>query len=118
MRDLADDRLLELAHTTPGAFGLFYGRHAAGVLAYMARRVREPEVAADLTAEVFAAVLLACRRYRPGAAPATAWLFAIAQNKLADSRRRGRVDPDEARRDPRDPPRDARSALPGNALIG
>lgn len=36
-------------------------------------------------------------RYRPGQAPAQAWLFAIAQHKLANSRRRGRVE-DRARR--------------------
>ncbi len=97
MSDLPDDRLLELAHSTPGAFGHFYGRHAQGVLAYMARRVREPEVAADLTAEVFAAALEGAGGYDAARGPAVAWLYGIAHHKLADAQRRGVVE-DRARR--------------------
>ena len=93
----SDDRLLAAADTDAASFTAFYRRYERAMLGYFLRRTRDPELAADLTAEVFAAVLLACRRYRPGAAPASAWLFAIAQNKLADSRRRGRVE-DAARR--------------------
>jgi RNA polymerase sigma-70 factor (ECF subfamily) len=55
------------------------------------------EVTADLTAEVFAAALVAAPRYDPDARPALAWLYGIASHKLADSRRRGRVE-DAARR--------------------
>jgi RNA polymerase sigma factor (sigma-70 family) len=51
--------------------------------------VRDPEAAADLTAETFAAALAARRRFRRTATPAVAWLFGIAQHKLIDYRRRG-----------------------------
>ena len=51
-----------------------------------------PEVAADLTAETFAAALVARSRYRPQTANAAAWLFAIAHHKLTDYRRRGRAE--------------------------
>ncbi len=61
------------------------------------RRTSDPELAADLGAEVFAAVLASSARYRPRKAPAHAWLFGIAEHKLASSRRRGRVE-DRARR--------------------
>jgi RNA polymerase sigma-70 factor (ECF subfamily) len=67
------------------------------VLAYFYRRTGDAELAADLTAEVFAAVLQSCVRFRPGPVPASAWVFGIAQHKLASSRRRGRVE-DRARR--------------------
>ena len=97
MRDLPDERLLELAHSAPGAFGLFYGRHAGPMLAYMARRVREPEVAADLTAEVFAAALEDAPRFDPARGRASAWLYGIAHHKLADAYRSGSVE-DRARR--------------------
>ena len=97
MRDLPDERLLEMAHTTPGAFGLFYGRHAGPMLAYMARRVREPEVAADLTAEVFAAALEDAARFDPARGGAAGWLYGIAHHKLADAYRSGSVE-DRARR--------------------
>lgn len=97
MDELDDDQLLIRAAVERDAFAAFYRRYEAAVLAYFARRVGDPELAADLTAEVFAAVLTACRRYRPGGAPAQAWLFAIAHHKLAASLRRGRVE-DRARR--------------------
>jgi RNA polymerase sigma-70 factor (ECF subfamily) len=54
--------------------------------------VGSEEVAADLAGETFAAALLACGRYRPGEAPASAWLLGIARNKLRESARRGRVE--------------------------
>jgi RNA polymerase sigma-70 factor (ECF subfamily) len=97
MDPASDDQLLCAAHRDGASFAAFYRRHERAMLAFFLRRTGDAELAADLTAEVFAAVLLACRRYRPGGAPATAWLFGIAQNKLADSRRRGRVE-DAARR--------------------
>jgi len=45
-----------------------------------------------VTAEVFAAALLGSRKYRAGEAPAKAWLFGIAKNKLAASRKREALD--------------------------
>jgi DNA-directed RNA polymerase specialized sigma24 family protein len=74
------------------AFGIFYDRHVHAVLAYFARRTRDPEVAADLTAETFASALVARRRFKAGGPPAGAWLFTIAARRLADYRRRGMVD--------------------------
>ena len=73
----------------PEDFGRFYDRYVDMLLGYYARRVRDPEVAADLTAETFAAALAARRRVRRASTPAVAWLFGIAQHKLADYRRRG-----------------------------
>lgn len=73
----------------PEDFGRFYDRYVDMLLGYFARRVTDPEVAADLTAETFAAALVARRRFRRAATPAVAWLFGIAQHKLADYRRRG-----------------------------
>jgi RNA polymerase sigma factor (sigma-70 family) len=92
-----DDLLTRFASGDPDAFVAFYRRHLAAVLGFFLRRTGDPELTADLTAEVFAAALLAAERYRPGERPALAWLYGIAAHKLADSRRRGRVE-DEARR--------------------
>lgn len=80
------------------AFGVFYVRHRESVLGYLARRVPEPEIAADLMAETFANALVAVldsRRPLPQA-PAN-WIHTIARNLLIDSFRRGQVD-DAARR--------------------
>ena len=88
-----DDQLLDaFAKGNPDAFVTFYRRHLPSILAFFFRRTRDPELTADLTAEVFAASLLAARRYQPGQKPALAWLDGIAAHKLADSRRRGRVE--------------------------
>jgi RNA polymerase sigma factor (sigma-70 family) len=73
----------------PEDFGRFYDRYVDMLLGYFARRVHDPEAAADLTAETFAAALVARRRFRRAQTPAVAWLFGIAQHKLADYRRRG-----------------------------
>ncbi len=87
-----DELLLATATGDADAFGEFYRRHVSAVLGFLARRTRSYEVAADLAGETFAAALLACRRYRPGGAPALAWLLGIAHNKLRESLRSGRVD--------------------------
>ncbi len=78
-----------LTDPDPRAFGEFYARHLAGVERYFTRRVGDPEAAADLAAETFAAALVARRRFRPGPVPAAGWLYAIAARRLADRRRRG-----------------------------
>ncbi|HUA06752.1 MAG TPA: RNA polymerase sigma factor [Solirubrobacteraceae bacterium] len=93
----SDERVLAAAPRDPVAFAAFYHRYERSMLAFFLRRTGDAELAADLTAEVFAAALDACGRFRAGEAPATAWLFGIAQHKLAKSRRRGVVE-DRARR--------------------
>ena len=70
-------------------FGLFYDRYVRSLLAFFQRRVRDPEVAADLTAETFAAAMISRDGFQGRAPSAAAWLFAIAQHKLADFWRRG-----------------------------
>src|SRR5690242_6485652 len=90
---VTDDDLLVRAGAGDGdAFACFYRRHLPAIAGYQLRRTADREAAADLTAEVFAAALLACPRFRPGGPPALAWLYGIAANKLRESRRRGRVE--------------------------
>jgi len=87
-----DDELLSRARREPSAFGTFYERHERLVLGYFMRRTRDPELAADLAAETFAVALTASRKYRPGDAPASAWLIGIARHTLSASLRRSRVE--------------------------
>jgi RNA polymerase sigma factor (sigma-70 family) len=94
-----DEELLGAARREPAAFGAFYRRYEERVLRYFLSRVGDAEVAADLAAETFAAALVSAprfRRRRPE--PAVAWLFGIARNTLAMSRRRGRVEARARRR--------------------
>jgi RNA polymerase sigma-70 factor (ECF subfamily) len=94
----ADDReLLRATCRDPQAFGVFYERHERRLLYYLVRRTRRGELAADLSAEVFAVALEACRSGGEVPQSPVAWLFGIAAHKLADSVRSARVD-DRARR--------------------
>jgi RNA polymerase sigma-70 factor (ECF subfamily) len=78
-----------LSATDAVSFEQFYLRHVEGLLGFFSRRTRNAELAADLTAETFAAALAGRRRYRPQAGAASSWLFGIAMKKLADAQRKG-----------------------------
>jgi RNA polymerase sigma factor (sigma-70 family) len=93
----SDDELLAATARDADAFGAFYRRHGEAVFRYMLFRTRSSEDAAELAAEVFAAALESSGRFKRMDTPARAWLFGIANHKLADSRRRGRI-ADQARR--------------------
>jgi DNA-directed RNA polymerase specialized sigma24 family protein len=79
------------------SFELFYDRYFERLLAFFSRRTPDAGLAADLTAETFAAALAARRRYRRRHGRADSWLFAIGYHKLADAQRRGCAE-DRARR--------------------
>lgn len=84
--------LLAATRLDPESFAVFYRRYERLLLGYLLRRTSDPELAADLTAEVFAAALGSAHRYRPESPTAAAWLLTIAQRTLASSLRRGRVE--------------------------
>jgi RNA polymerase sigma-70 factor (ECF subfamily) len=75
----SDSELLLAARSSSEAFGLFYERHVASVLAFFRRRVSSPEEAFDLTAETFAAALASVPRFEPGPEPPRSWLSAARQ---------------------------------------
>src|SRR5579859_2339546 len=87
-----EDLLAGIVACDREAFAAFYRRHLPLVLGFFARETRDRELAADLTAEVFAAVALAARRYRPSHMTAAPWLIGISRNVLGSSRRRGRAE--------------------------
>lgn len=79
--------LAQLAYD-PDAFASFYREHVTGVTRFVARRVSDPHTVADLTAEVFLAVIGSAHSYRPGRGTPVAWLYGIARNVVAGERRR------------------------------
>jgi RNA polymerase sigma factor (sigma-70 family) len=92
-----DEAILAALDTAPEAYAVFYRRHVAGLLGYFLRRTHDPELAADLCAETFAAALDGAHRFDPARGPAVAWLYGIARRLLAHAQRRGVVE-DRARR--------------------
>ncbi len=100
MDETADDDAVLVARIAKGdeaAFAVLYRRYLPLVVRWSLRQTRNRERAADLASEVFAAALIAARRYDPQQAPVVAWLMGIARNKLRESERRSRVE-DSARR--------------------
>jgi DNA-directed RNA polymerase specialized sigma24 family protein len=75
-----DEQLL--TSSDPEDFGRFYDRHVDRLLGWFARRTGDPEAAVGLTAETFAAALLARPRYRPRDEAAEDWLHALARAAL------------------------------------
>jgi RNA polymerase sigma factor (sigma-70 family) len=98
-----DETLLASAVRDRGAFAVFYERHERDVLGFFGAVTRRPELAADLTAETFAAALAGVARFDPERGSARMWLFGIARNLLAGSARRGRVESAARRRIGLDP---------------
>lgn len=88
---LDSELLAAIARHDQKACAVFYRRHLPRTVGYLMRETRDPELAADLSAEVFASVIVSARRCKSQTDTATPWVIAIARNVLANSRRRGRV---------------------------
>jgi RNA polymerase sigma factor (sigma-70 family) len=81
------EELARIAHD-PAAFEAFYREHVEPVQRFVSRRVGDPHLAADLTAEVFLAAIDAAPSYRPDRGAPIAWLYGIARNTVSSERRR------------------------------
>lgn len=75
----------------PDVFADFYVEHLELVQRFVARRVSDPHLAADLTAEVFLGAIDSARSYRPDRGTPAAWLIGVARNVInAEFRRMAR----------------------------
>lgn len=81
-------RQLPLIGTDPELFDAFYSENLEPLLRFVARRVGDPERAADLTADIFLAAIESAHRFQPRSTP-RAWLYGIARVVVAEDRRRG-----------------------------
>lgn len=76
----------------PEAFADFYRAQFEPVLAYLARRVYDPDVALELAAESFAQAYISRDRFRgTTVGEAEAWIYRIARRQLARYFRSGNV---------------------------
>ncbi|MGH9920669.1 MAG: RNA polymerase sigma factor [Nitrososphaerales archaeon] len=80
------------------ALGVFYDRYEDALLVFFRRASGRADLAADLTAEVFATVLGSLGQFRPELGGARPWLFGIARHELAQLWRRRRVEAEARRR--------------------
>ena len=72
---VSDEELLVASVGDEEAFAAFYRRHARPLAGFFMRRTGDAELAADLTAETFAAALASRRRFDPAKGAAIGWLY-------------------------------------------
>jgi RNA polymerase sigma factor (sigma-70 family) len=84
---MSPDALSRISHDA-GAFEAFYRAHVEAVQRFVARRVDDPYLAADLTADVFLAAIDAAGTYRADRGTPEAWLFGVARHVVAAEHRR------------------------------
>jgi RNA polymerase sigma factor (sigma-70 family) len=74
-------------------FARVYDEHVWRIYGFLAYRLRDHDVAEDLTQVTFERALRAWSRFDPRRASERTWLLAIARNLLIDHHRRDRSDP-------------------------
>ncbi|MHB8242584.1 MAG: RNA polymerase sigma factor [Solirubrobacteraceae bacterium] len=84
---MSNPQLTAIAHD-PDRFEAFYRQHFEEIIGFVTRRVRDPHLAGDLTAEVFLAAIDAAPSYRASRGEERAWLFGIARIVVASEHRR------------------------------
>lgn len=73
---------IKAAQKNRGAFAPLYERYADAVYGYCLRRLSDPELAADTTADVFTKAMATISRFRGNSF--RSWLFTIARNAVID----------------------------------
>jgi RNA polymerase sigma-70 factor, ECF subfamily len=89
---MTDAELILASQREPTRFRELYDRLADDVLAYLYRRVMDPEVAADLVAETFAVAFERRGRFKDRGKPGAAWVYGIAAKELSHWYRRQAVE--------------------------
>jgi RNA polymerase sigma-70 factor (ECF subfamily) len=87
-RPLQDGDLSRVG-SDPDAFEVFYRQHVEAIERFVARRVADRELAADLTADIFVAAIESSASYSARRGSPSAWLFGIARVVVSAERRRG-----------------------------
>jgi len=86
-----DDSVVRAALERVDDFAPLYERYAMAIYRYCFNQVRDPDVANDLTAQVFVRAIERLHQYRPRhGATFRSWLFTIARNIVIDQWRRYR----------------------------
>lgn len=86
-----DDAIVAAARSHPEAFAPLYEKYNVPIYRWFFRVTGHPEIAADLSAQVFVQALQNLHRYQPRqSASFRSWLYTIARNILRDFWRRHR----------------------------
>lgn len=97
MNRAEEQRLIQRAQAgDTDAFAALYREHVQVIYRYIAYRVNDPQLAEDLTGDVFVRALEGLDRYRDQGRPWLAWLYRIAHARVVDHYRQRRRRPDES----------------------
>jgi RNA polymerase sigma-70 factor (ECF subfamily) len=89
INSLSEEELLTNAlDFSESALSELYDRYEGKIYAYIYRRTSEPELAKDLTAQVFIKMLEAIRKQKAWTSSFSGWLYRIAHNVVIDYYRR------------------------------
>jgi RNA polymerase sigma-70 factor, ECF subfamily len=86
----ADDAPERADFSDPAALGRIYEQYAHAIYRYIYSRVRDAQLAEDLTADVFLRMIETIDRYEDRGWPISAWLYRIAHDRVIDTLRRKR----------------------------
>ncbi|MBK6888216.1 MAG: sigma-70 family RNA polymerase sigma factor [Tetrasphaera sp.] len=86
MNALTEDGVRRLGRD-PEALEEFYRAHVRDIERFIARRVADPHEAADLTADVFVALITHSADYRADRGSPLGWAYGIARHTVAEHRR-------------------------------
>ena len=79
-----EDQLVARAATDADAFGELYDHYFGQIYRFAYSRLRDQDLAEDITSDVFFKALRAIGRYKPSGHPFSSWLYQIAANAIAD----------------------------------
>jgi RNA polymerase sigma-70 factor (ECF subfamily) len=95
LQNINDAELIKRAQNRRGnptasaeAVGELYDRYQESIFRYIWSRVSNPQLAEDLTGDVFTSVVVNLSKYRYTGAPFKAWLYSIARNLVIDNYRK------------------------------
>jgi RNA polymerase sigma-70 factor (ECF subfamily) len=95
LQNINDAELIKRAQNRRGkptagaeAVGELYDRYQESVFRYIWSRVSNPQLAEDLTGDVFTSMVVNLPKYRYTGAPFKAWLYSIARNLVIDNYRK------------------------------
>ncbi len=79
-----------IARADADAFGVLYDRYGGSVYSLAVGILRDPQVAQDVTQDVFLGIWRGAAEFDPRRGTARAWIFAVAHHKTVDAVRRQR----------------------------
>jgi RNA polymerase sigma-70 factor (ECF subfamily) len=74
--------LIKQAQNNPADFAPLYDRYYKPIFVFIFKRIRQRELTADLTSQVFLKALVHIKRYEFRDIPFSSWLFRIAMNEV------------------------------------